>query len=124
MIGELTVLICPYCGKLAKLCNGDEVYPRRTDLHKLRFWNCVPCDARVGTHKGTVKPLGRLANAQLRYWKMKAHEAFDPRWRGGDLKRKDAYSWLADRMGLKNGDCHIGMMDVSQCKKVVDICDE
>ena len=31
--------------------------------------------AYVGVHKGTDKPLGRLANAELRYWKKRAHAA-------------------------------------------------
>jgi hypothetical protein len=34
----------------------------------------------VGCHKGTTKPLGRLADAELREWKKRAHAAFDPVW--------------------------------------------
>tara|TARA_R110000851_G_scaffold84297_1_gene183829 strand:+ start:53 stop:418 length:366 start_codon:yes stop_codon:yes gene_type:complete len=115
-------LLCPYCGNNAELCKGDKVYPKRTDLHKLNFWRCDPCGAKVGTHKGTTNPLGRLANTQLRYWKIKAHSAFDPKWRNGDLKRGSAYKWLAGKMDMRERDCHIGMFDVSQCKKVVAIC--
>lgn len=116
-------VICPYCQRDAELFKGDKVYPKRPDLHTLNFWQCNPCGARVGTHKGTINPLGRLANTRLRYWKMQAHSAFDPKWRDGDLKRKEAYAWLADKMSMNKKDCHIGMMDVSQCKQVVDICE-
>ena len=122
-MGNVSELLCPYCNEKADLCKGDKVYPKRPDLHKLNFWQCEPCGARVGTHKGTTRPLGRLADTKLRYWKMQAHSAFDPKWRETDLKRGDAYKWLADNMGVKKRDCHIGMFDVQQCKKVVEICE-
>lgn len=80
--------------------------------------------AYVGVHKGTDKPLGRLANAELRYWKRAAHAAFDPLWKYGRFKgfRDVAYGWLAKRMGLPMELTHIGMFDVDQCKKVIQIC--
>ena len=85
---------------------------------------CRPCDAYVGVHRGTDKPKGRLANKELRYWKMAAHEAFDPIWQSKTMKRNEAYKWLARRMGLKTKDTHIGMFDVRQCRKVIKICND
>jgi hypothetical protein len=113
---------CQYCGEEAVLCNGLEVYPKRPDLKGLSFWVCHPCKARVGTHKGTTKPLGRLANTQLRFWKIQAHNAFDPKWRGGVLSRREAYAWLAAELDLNPSSCHIGMFDVDTCKRVVEVC--
>jgi len=52
---------------------------------------CRSCDAYVGVHKGTDKPKGRLANAELREYKKKAHSAFDPLWRFGGMMRRQAY---------------------------------
>jgi hypothetical protein len=71
-----------------------------------------------------------LADAELRRWKSKAHAAFDPLWkakirRDGVPKKKArglGYAWLADQVGVKREDCHIGMFDVTTCKKVVDAC--
>jgi len=121
---ELSDVLCPYCNGKAELVTGDAVYPKRPDLHELYFWRCDPCRARVGCHKGTTRPLGRLANMQLRYWKMQAHAAFDPIWKRGIKKRSSAYGWLAKKLKIAKKDCHIGMFDVATCKKVVEICSE
>ena len=115
---------CPYCRAEAPLVDGTVVYPHRPDLASLRFYRCTPCDAHVGCHKGTTTPLGRLANAELRKAKQRAHAAFDPLWKGGKrkLSRSAAYSWLAKAMQMMPADCHIGMMDVGQCQRVVEVC--
>lgn len=124
---------CPYCGQQSNLVGGDVIYPHRSDLHSLMFWQCAPCDAYVGCHKrgatvlvnkrqvrsdGTL-PLGRLADAQLRKAKSAAHAAFDPLWRSGEMTRREAYAWLATTLGLSSDKCHIGMMDVDACQAVV-----
>lgn len=53
---------------------------------------------------------------------MAAHAAFDPIWQSGEKKRKAAYAWLSDATGIPKNDCHIGMMDVADCLKVVNAC--
>lgn len=118
--------VCPYCGKDAKLVEGREVYPYRYDLYDKRFWTCAPCDARVGCHNGTDRPLGRLADGALRRAKMAAHAAFDPLWKSGAMRRENAYAWLAVRLGIEDvaKDCHIGEFDVATCERVVAICNE
>jgi hypothetical protein len=113
---------CPYCGKQAYLVGGSVIYPHRNDLAEKQFYQCKPCDAYVGCHDGTVKPLGRLANTELRRAKMQAHSAFDPKWRNGEMKRASAYKWLAEQLKIDAKDCHIGMMDVDMCKRVVNVC--
>lgn len=87
-----------------------------------KIYLCRDCNAYVGVHKGTDKPLGRLADKELRYWKKEAHAAFDPIWKNGAMYRGKAYLWLAEQMGLRTDETHIGMFDVEQCKKVVSIC--
>jgi hypothetical protein len=120
---------CPYCNNEASLAGGDTIYPHRPDLHFLQFWACQPCDAYVGCHKGTTRPLGRLANAELRAAKIEAHTAFDPLWKFhtfGDgyqrMTRNEAYGWLAEQLGMARADCHIGMLNVEQCQRVVEVC--
>lgn len=73
--------ICAYCGVRSKLVTGKDLYPHRPDLYSLNFYQCTPCDAHVGCHKGTPNPLGRLANAELRKMKSAAHAVFDPIWK-------------------------------------------
>lgn len=119
---HLIDLLCPYCNEATKLVTGKEIYPHRPDLYDKKFWQCKKCDAYVGCHPGSNNPLGRLANAELRQAKMKAHAAFDPKWKKGNMKRAIAYKWLAEQLGIACSDCHIGMFDVEMCKKVVNVC--
>jgi hypothetical protein len=87
------------------------------------IWYCKECQAWVGCHRGTNKPLGRLANAELRRMKCLAHASFDKLWRGKSaFTRRAAYEWLAEEMGLPVEQTHIGMFDVEQCNKCIDIC--
>jgi hypothetical protein len=118
-------VLCDYCFKKTAIVSGKEIYPHRKDLYSLRFYKCSPCDAYVGIHKGTDKPFGRLANAELRKWKMKAHAAFDPIWRVPCpeklMGRKKSYKWLSEVMDIPKSQCHIGMFDIETCKKVIEV---
>lgn len=116
-------MICDYCHNDAQLVGGEVIYPHRPDLRQLRFWQCAPCDAWVGCHPGTERALGRLANAELRRARQGAHAAFDPIWKSGRMKRNAAYSWLTEQIDIRRSDCHIGMMDVETCKRVVEVCE-
>lgn len=119
------IVKCDYCGKPAQLVTGKKIYPHRKDLSELKFWECEPCRAYVGCHRNSKDiPLGRLANEELRKAKKKAHSYFDPTWREGDRSRKDAYTWLAHKLGIPRQECHIGMFDLEQCKQVVVACNE
>jgi len=77
---QVPVVTCDYCGASAILTSGAVIYPGRTDLSAKQMYRCEPCGAHVGCHPGTINPLGRLANAQLRRAKQDAHQAFDPLW--------------------------------------------
>ena len=114
--------LCPYCGNESELVTGRQIYPRSPALKNKPFYRCLPCDAHVGCPPDTTVALGRLANAALRKAKMAAHSVFDMKWRAGHMKRKDAYGWLAEQLGIERQACHIGMMDMEMCKRVVDVC--
>lgn len=119
---------CPYCGRPALLTDSKEVYGTSYGM----IWLCKPCNAYVGVHKDSKdhKPLGRLANAELRKSKQEAHAAFDPLWEGKMRRdncskskaRKAGYKWLANSLHIKYEHCHIGMFDVEMCKRVVNLC--
>lgn len=120
---------CDYCGRETRRVTGADVYRNRPGLRDKIIYQCEPCGAWVGCHPGTDRPLGRLANAELRQAKMAAHAAFDPIWKaraGKDQSAKKArgaaYGWLAVALGIKRDDCHIGMMDVATCRRVVEVC--
>jgi len=115
--------ICPYCQQFSKLVFGSTLYPHRPDLAHRKFFLCEPCDAYVGTHAKSGKPLGSLANAKLRRARNRAHVAFDPVWKGGDpQQRTSAYSTLAAKMGIPPAECHIALFNEAQCQLVVDLC--
>jgi hypothetical protein len=124
-------LLCPYCGATAVLVGGDVIYPWRPDLAHKRFWKCLACpDAYVGCHPGTNNPLGRLADPLLRLAKQHAHAVFDPLWEAkvereniskGEARGR-AYRWLAEQLGIEPDYCHIGLMDMETCYRVVVLC--
>lgn len=116
----MKIVQCDYCGRPAELVDSSLIYGRSYG-HKV--WLCRYCMAYVGCHKGTNKPLGRLANAELREWKKRAHDAFDPIWQVGRFRddRKAAYAWMAKAMGKTKDTAHIGMFDVADCKRLIQI---
>lgn len=121
---------CRYCHEPAKLTwLGDIGYPYQRDYGPM--YVCIPCAAHVGCHPGTTKPLGGVANAELREWKIKAHAAFDPLWqakirRDGCSKsqaRRAGYRWLSEQLGIPFEKTHIGYMNLDECKRVVEVCE-
>ena len=116
-------VMCPYCGKTASLVTGDKIYPHRPDLYHLKFYHCdnghVP--AFVGCHKGTINPLGTLANADLRRHRSQAHAVFDALWKTKKMTRAQSYQWLAHTLAIDKKDCHIAMFDVDLCRNTIDV---
>jgi hypothetical protein len=130
-------VFCDYCGNEACLTRGKDIYPNMPSVHRLSFWKCTPCQAWVGCHKrgawtvqadgsrlvsdGTL-PMGRLAKADLRDAKRRAHRAFDPLWQNAGLSRRVAYAWLAHQLRIPVVDCHIGEFDAARCEQVIKLC--
>ncbi len=114
-------VLCPYCMGPAELVGGAVVFPHREEFRDRKYWYCGPCGAYVGVHRTSLrhKPLGRLANAELRLWRQRAHAVIDPLWLGGVHKRTEVYERLAHSMGMTREECHIGKFDVAQCKQAI-----
>lgn len=131
------IVACQYCLQPALLVHGALVYPKLPTLARKHFWYCAPCKAWVGCHPHSTRPMGGLANAALRLWRTNAHAVFDPMWsalpvyRGkttapamgrGIMTRREAYEWLQKAMNLPEEECHLGMMNEEQCRRVVKLC--
>lgn len=118
---------CPYCGgKVLFSKTSDIVYGR--NYGSIYYCEHYPkCDSYVGTHNGTKKSLGRLANASLREKKRMAHYYFDFLWRekkkrGFKYARTMGYKWLSKELNIPVKETHIGMFDEETCQRVIDLC--
>lgn len=113
---------CPYCGGVPMLTDSKAIYGKSYGM----IYLCEPCNAYVGCHKGGkgTTALGRLANKELRSWKMAAHREFDSLWKMSKRKyrRQKAYQWLAGELKIDSHFAHIGMFNVEQCKETVAAC--
>ena len=107
--------ICPECRKAARLVDSKIVYGK--SYGNIWYCDCVKGDVYVSCHKGTDRPLGTMANARLRYYRKRAHRAFDPLWsnKSAELSRSDAYHWLASRINVPFEECHIALFDEETC---------
>lgn len=109
--------ICPYCGGESILVDSSVIYGKSYGL----IYLCSPCNAYCGVHKGTIVSLGRLANKELREMKKAAHRSFDAIWKGFKKSRSAMYKRLSELMGIPPEQTHIGMFDVDQCKRVIEL---
>lgn len=110
-----TPVLCPHCGIAAEWVENSAIYGKRYGKSYM-MWLCRPCNAYVGCHNNTRLPLGTMANKELRQWRIKAHDAFDPLWRNGAMKRDEAYVLLSRELGRE---VHIGQSDIEQCKEII-----
>lgn len=87
--------ICRYCGGAVHLVPAAKVYgpaaAKRLGLEREKFYQCQNCNARVGCHKGSTRPLGNLANEALRMKRMETHQVFDNFWKERGMSRTQGY---------------------------------
>lgn len=124
---EFLPTICRYCGGVIKLIPAKMVYgesTRRLGMEGEYLYQCQNCNARVGYHKGTTRPLGNVANEVLRLKRMEAHRVFDALWKSGRMTRTGAYRWLAGELHLRPDRAHIGGFEMDQCQKVIELCEK
>lgn len=116
--------ICIYCNSRVKYCSHAEIYGGRTFSDWPYIYLCTndACKASVGVHEGTEHPLGTLADTNTKNARKKAHAAFDPIWKSRQMKRTEAYQWLADQLDIERWRCHISWFDIGLCNKVVSLC--
>jgi len=110
-------MICPYCKNEAKWCENKEKYGKNFGKSYMCYY-CKPCDAYVGCHENTTRPLGTMANKELRGWRMKAHDSVDPLWREGKMPRREVYKMLNEKLGKS---VHIGESDIEMCKQIIGL---
>ncbi len=117
--------ICRYCGGPIRLVPAKQIYGKST--HRLgmdgeSIYQCQNCNARVGCHKGSDRPLGDVANEMLRLKRIETHQVFDAFWKSNHMSRTQAYKWLSQQLRLPEKNAHIGGFEMDQCQKVINMC--
>lgn len=84
-------------------------------------WRCLNCNASVGCHPNTFRPLGKMASRAVRVLRKDAHIVFDQLWQSGLLTRSAAYLWLADKLNISVAECHISLLSMAQLKRTIAI---
>ena len=116
---------CPYCGAQAFLRPAQAVYGDATKSKGRFLYVCARwpfCDAYVGAHQRDLRPMGTLANGDLRHKRILAHRAFDPLWKSGRMKKWQAYAWLQAALGLNEEQAHIAKFSEYMCDQVIALC--
>lgn len=115
----------------------DDHEDRYTGLPRRRFFGNrspkkqaeVRAADRRALHKSPDAFIDREAmkaerGSELARARIAAHAAFDPLWQSGAMSRGVAYEWLAIQLHLPVSACHMVLMDVAMCQRVVAICRE
>lgn len=118
-------IYCPYCRAKARLTTFSEVYGEKATDPDEKIWVCgnfnKGCNAYVGTHKGTDKPFGQLANARLRRLRIDAHRAIDRVVEAGIMDKHTIYDYLETSFGFRRGKFHLGNSGEYYCQETIGI---
>lgn len=117
--------ICRYCGGVIRLVPARVIYGEaatRLGMETENIYLCQNCNARVGCHKGTNRPLGNVANEVLRLKRMETHQVFDAFWKSKGMTRTQGYKWLARQMDIPERHAHIGGFEMDDCQRVIALC--
>lgn len=108
---------CPHCGSKVNIEPNSTVYRGRSYGEWPWVYVCEDdeCDSYVGLHPYTSIPLGTLANKQIREARKRSKAVFNQYMNEKGIGRSQAYSNLAQCMGIDVNDCHFGWFDVQQC---------
>lgn len=106
------------------LTNGRELYPLLPREHDRPYWVCRWCQAWVGCHEGSIKPMGYPADRPTRMARMMLHtRRLDPLWRDHGYTRNEIYFRLQQGMKLKPRQAHVGKFTREQCQQAWEILD-
>lgn len=115
-------LTCPECGKKMMLRRGKFGW----------FYGCLAwpkCLCTHGAHQQSKLPLGTPCDTETRRARIQAHRSIDVLWKGrngdgkGIMSRDQVYAYLARKMGIRRGKCHIGDFDLEQCREAARIAE-
>lgn len=112
--------ICPYCAGKVILTEATDIFEHGDGM----IYLCTNCNAFVSCHKGSTRPMGKLANAALRMKRRETHQIFDNWWKSQGVSRTQGYKWMAEQMKLPAHLAHIAQFDMEACEQVILLCRE
>ena len=120
-------LNCPYCGapaicRPASTVHGASTWQKGSYLYLCSRWPA--CDSYVAAHKKDLRPMGSLANKNLRRKRIRAHQALDELRQSRHMEKWAAYLWLQGKLKLEPDNVHIGMFSEDMCDRVIALCRE
>ena len=118
-------ITCPYCHSPALLRPASVVHGDRTSDPNGKLYVCArypACDSYVGAHRGSLLPMGTLANKALRRKRMEAHTALQRVVASGIMTKKQMYRCIQAEFGLPAEEAHIGKFSELRCQQVIDLC--
>lgn len=118
---------CPYCSAKAVLRPANTVYgisERSSGKHLYVCANWPKCDAYVSAHRGDRRPMGRLANGDLRHKRILTHRAMEDYRKLTRMDKWALYIWLQGKMNMDEKQIHIANFNEEMCDRVIAICRE
>jgi len=116
---------CPYCGAHAAYRPAAVVYGKSTKFADAYLYICSrwpSCDAYVSAHKKSKKPMGTLANSELRHKRILAHRALKSLEKQYKMEKRDVYIWLQSKLAFTEEQTHIAMFSEYLCDQVITLC--
>lgn len=116
---------CPYCGapaicRPASIVYGSETIDRKSYLYLCSRWPA--CDAYVSAHKKDHRPMGTMANGDLRHKRILAHRALQKLQKERHMDKWAVYVWLQAKFNLDKRQAHIAMFSEQMCDQVISLC--
>jgi hypothetical protein len=113
---------CPYCAAAAVLRDGSYVHGEMNRGGKLYVCARFPaCNAYVGAY-ANHKPMGTLADGNLRHKRIETHRLFDRLWKQGIMSRSGAYNWMRAKFGMSADQAHIAQFSEYMCEALMTEC--
>ncbi len=101
------------------LTTGKLIYPHRKDLHNKLLWQCPWCDAYVGCHPDTDRPLGCIVGSLVKRARVQIHDLLDPIWQSGTITRNQLYKELSAILGYHYHTA--GIRNMKEAKRIIEI---
>ena len=110
-------MICNICGSTnVNLVSNSYIYGKEYGKYPYVYL-CADCKAYVGVHPNN-KPLGILADDEMRTLRKQCHDLFDKKWTNKKERTKQ-YDILGSRLGLDKGKCHFSWMNKDELRNAI-----